>query len=330
MIDLASAPELAELGNGLSRFFALAKSKIAAIDREYDESKGSPVFTVGGKYTTRGWTEWTEGFRYGIAILHFDATGDEESLASGRERTVRRMATHVSHIGVHDHGFNNLSTYGNLRRLMLEGRIAENEWESNFYELAIKTSGAVQAARWTVRQDGGFIHSFNGPHSLFVDTIRSCRILMKAHQLGHVLMAEGDKPVSLLGARAAAHRVHREVHPSSTARAAIPTTNAAAPPTRPSSTPPTAPTAARTRSRDTPDSPPGPAARPGPCSDLPRNSNCSTNSPTTNSPPSADATPSRIHDAQGRHRHRRSLHRKHPDLRRPLLGHRRAETSSVR
>jgi hypothetical protein len=56
----------------------------------------------------------------------------------------------------------------------------------------------VQAARWTERQGGGFIHSFNGPHSLFVDTIRSCRILMLAHRLGHVLMAEGDRPVSLL------------------------------------------------------------------------------------------------------------------------------------
>ena len=33
------------------------------------------------------------------------------------------MATHVTHIGVHDHGFNNVSTYGNLRRLIREGRV---------------------------------------------------------------------------------------------------------------------------------------------------------------------------------------------------------------
>ncbi|WP_269538959.1 glycoside hydrolase family 88 protein [Cerasicoccus fimbriatus] len=198
MIDLKSAPELKSLEPQLNQFFNLAKTKINAIDAEYDDAKGSPVFTVEGKYTTRGWTEWTEGFRYGISVLHFDATGDEESLASGRKRTVDKMANHVSHIGVHDHGFNNLSTYGNLRRLMLEGRIPENVWERNFYELAIKVSGAVQAARWTNRQGGGFIHSFNGPHSLFVDTIRSCRILMVAHRLGHVLMGEGDKPINLL------------------------------------------------------------------------------------------------------------------------------------
>jgi unsaturated chondroitin disaccharide hydrolase len=198
MIQADNTPQLAELQPQLDQVFELAGRKIRAIDREYDDGKGSPVFTVEGKYTTRGWTEWTEGFRYGIAILHYDATGDEASLQSGRTHTLERMATHVSHIGVHDHGFNNLSTYGNLRRLMLEGRIPNNEWEQHFYELALKVSGAVQAARWTNIPEGGFIHSFNGPHSLFVDTIRSCRILMVAHRLGHVLMGEGDKPISLL------------------------------------------------------------------------------------------------------------------------------------
>ena len=70
--------------------------------------------------------------------------------ADGNEPTIRDMASHVSHIGVHDHGFNQISTYGNLRRLMLEGRIAHNDRELESYELALKVSGAVQAARWTV------------------------------------------------------------------------------------------------------------------------------------------------------------------------------------
>ena len=137
MIDTTTAPELSALKPSLERTFALAKEKITSIDEHYDDAKGSPVFTYEGQYTTRGWTEWTEGFRYGNAILHFDATGDESSLESGRRHTVERMATHVSHIGVHDHGFNNLSTYGNLRRLMREGRIPQDDWEQNFYELAI-------------------------------------------------------------------------------------------------------------------------------------------------------------------------------------------------
>ena len=108
------------------------------------------------------------------------------------------MAPHISHIGVHDHGFNNVSTYGNLLRLMREGKIEFNEWEKNFYELALKISGAVQASRWTNIKNGGFIHSFNGAHSLFVDTIRSCRALMLSHQLGHIFQGEGDVKINLL------------------------------------------------------------------------------------------------------------------------------------
>jgi hypothetical protein len=109
------------------------------------------------------------------------------------------MAPHVSHMGVHDHGFNNISTYGNLWRLMREGKIPFDQREMDFYEMALKVSGAVQAARWTSIADGkGYIYSFNGPHSLFVDTVRSLRSLAVAHQLGHVLMGERDQRIALL------------------------------------------------------------------------------------------------------------------------------------
>ena len=195
-IDFQLKPD--NLKKKLNLFWELSGEKIRLIDKNYDASKGSPVFTVDGKYTTRGWTEWTQGFQFGSAILQFDATGDSYFLESGRKNTLDKMAPHISHIGVHDHGFNNLSTYGNLLRLMNEGKISFNEWEKNFYELTIKISGAVQASRWTTTKDGGFIYSFNGPHSLFVDTIRSVRILMASHLLGHVFQGEGDIKISLL------------------------------------------------------------------------------------------------------------------------------------
>ena len=109
------------------------------------------------------------------------------------------MASHVTHFGVHDHGFNNVSTYGALRRLWLEGRLGQDAHERHFYELALKASGAVQAARWSPTFDGdGYIYSFNGPHSLFSDTIRSLRALAMAHRLGHTLLGENDERVSLL------------------------------------------------------------------------------------------------------------------------------------
>jgi unsaturated chondroitin disaccharide hydrolase len=183
----------------INRLFELSAAKILNLQKTWNPSKGTPVFTIKGKYTSRGWTEWTQGFQFGSALLQFDATGDREFLELGRKNTVAVMATHVSHIGVHDHGFNNISTYGNLWRLMREGKIPFNEHEKNFYELALKVSGAVQAARWTALGEGrGYIYSFNGPHSLFVDTMRSLRSLAVAHQLGHVLMGERDQKVSLL------------------------------------------------------------------------------------------------------------------------------------
>jgi unsaturated chondroitin disaccharide hydrolase len=186
MINIDYNLQPSDLTAKLITFWKLSGQKIHAIEQNYDVSKGSPVFTRQGKYTTRGWTEWTQGFQYGSAILQFDATDEQEFLEIGRKNTVNAMAPHISHIGVHDHGFNNVSTYGNLLRLMREGKIAFNEWEKNFYELALKISGAVQASRWTSltstslsqrsrsavaepnrsavaepNRSEGFIHSFN-------------------------------------------------------------------------------------------------------------------------------------------------------------------------
>jgi hypothetical protein len=184
----------------LRRLFELSGQKIERLERRWNPAQGTPVFTVKGQYGSRGWTEWTQGFQFGAALLQFDATGEQRFLELGRAATVERMASHLTHVGVHDHGFNNVSTYGNLLRLMREGRIPDNAWERRFYELALKASGAVQAARWTrLGPEAGYVYSFNGPHSLFADTIRSLRALAVAHQLGHVLMGEGDRPISLLG-----------------------------------------------------------------------------------------------------------------------------------
>jgi hypothetical protein len=189
----------ADLRLKIDKLWQVSGPKIMSLEREEVPGGGTPVYTVGGKYTSRGWTEWTQGFIYGSAILQFDAHWDDKFLLLGRKRTVERMAQHVTHTGVHDHGFNNVSTYGNVWRLMREGRIEEDLREKEFYELALKCSGAVQASRWSYLSNGeGFIYSFNGPHSLFADTMRSLRSLALAHQLGHVLMSERDERISLL------------------------------------------------------------------------------------------------------------------------------------
>ncbi len=199
MIAINPALEPADLAPKIRKLWEASASKILSIDSCESPGAATPVFTIGGRYTARGWTEWTQGFVYGSAILQYDATGDEQFLTLGRGRTRERMAHHITHTGVHDHGFNNVSTYGNLLRLMVEGRIPFDAREKEFYELALKCSGAVQAARWTAIPGGGYIYSFNGPHSLFADTIRSLRALAVSHSLGHVLMGEKDAKISLLG-----------------------------------------------------------------------------------------------------------------------------------
>ena len=210
-MKLTSAPSLEALKPQLEKVFSLAEAKITSLAKSWDSSRGTPVFTVQGQYTTRGWTEWTQGFQYGMALLAFDATGNKKMLDLGRSRTLAHMLPHVTHAGVHDHGFNNISTYGNLRRLLREGKIPADKdgWQEQTYATALKCSGAVQAMRWSGiapkpsphnanSVTGGYVYSFNGPHSLFVDTMRTIRILGLAWQLGHVLMHENDKRASLL------------------------------------------------------------------------------------------------------------------------------------
>ena len=188
----------AALARNVDRVFEISGDKILAIEKRWRPEAGAPVFTVQGIYQARGWTEWTQGFQFGSAILQFDATADPRFLDLGRSRTIERMAPHLTHMGVHDHGFNNVSTYGNLWRLAREGRTGAGEWEVRMYELALRVSGAVQAHRWTRLARGGFIHSFNGAHSLFVDTMRSLRALALAFELGQTLSEEQDAQVNLL------------------------------------------------------------------------------------------------------------------------------------
>lgn len=200
MIRLDPAVSAASLQPQVERLFELSAAKIRLIDKAWDPNSGSPVFTVNGRYTAQQWTEWTQGFLYGSALLQFDATGEPWFLDYGRRNTVERMAAHLTHFGVHDHGFNNVSTYGNLLRLGKQKKFELQPFETEFYKLALKVSGAVQASRWTAIHDGrGYIYSFNGPQSLFVDTLRSLRVLALAHRLGHVLLKENDRRVSLLG-----------------------------------------------------------------------------------------------------------------------------------
>ena len=114
MIQINNNIKIEDLKEKINQLWTLSGEKIIRIASEYDETHGAPVFTVNGKYATRGWTEWTHGFQFGSAILQFDAVDDTQFIDLAKRQVLDKMATHVSHTGVHDHGFNNLSTYGPL------------------------------------------------------------------------------------------------------------------------------------------------------------------------------------------------------------------------
>ena len=200
MIRINSNLTPARLLPKINRLWTVSATKIESIEKSNPPHAAAPVYTSDGCYTTRGWTDWTRGFQHGSSLLQFDATDDSAFLKLGRRRTIEDMPGHLTHVGVHDHGFNIISTYGNLWRLGREGRLPDTEPSESYLELALKVSGAVQAARWAaVRGGGGYIYSFNGPQSLFIDTMRSCRVLAVAHLLGHTLSGEQDQSISLLG-----------------------------------------------------------------------------------------------------------------------------------
>lgn len=179
-------------------FLPVARHKVGVLFENWAKQDTAPVFTHAGKYRSWGWTEWTRGFLFGMPVILSEMTGDF-SLLDNVRMNIHKLDSYLTHTGVHDHGFNIFSSYGHLWRMGSQKMYPCTSEELTCYQLALRVSGAVQAHRWTKIEDGtGFIHSFNGAHSLFVDTIRTCRILELAWVLGQVFKTEGDEEVSLL------------------------------------------------------------------------------------------------------------------------------------
>jgi len=66
-----------DLRNAISKFIEIASGRVMYLNKNWDPQSGSPVFTRAGKYTSRGWTDWTQGFQFGMALLLFDLTGEK-------------------------------------------------------------------------------------------------------------------------------------------------------------------------------------------------------------------------------------------------------------
>jgi len=91
MIETDSSLTPASLRRDLEHLFQVSEAKIFAIEKRWRSRRGSPVHTVRGRYVPRGWTDWTQGFRFGSALLQYAATGDRKVLKVGREGTLEMM-----------------------------------------------------------------------------------------------------------------------------------------------------------------------------------------------------------------------------------------------
>jgi unsaturated chondroitin disaccharide hydrolase len=133
----------------------------------------SPMYTVGGKWKQERelWTHWCEGFYPGIFWLLHERGGDPYW---------RRQAEAYSEIlaprrydrKVHDLGFLFFSTY--LRWYHLTGDAALRD--------VLVDAGRTLALR---RQMGGYLASFVGPESLFIDIMMNVGIVLWAGNVTH-------------------------------------------------------------------------------------------------------------------------------------------------
>ncbi|HYV40066.1 MAG TPA: glycoside hydrolase family 88 protein [Gemmataceae bacterium] len=126
----------------------------------------SPMYTVGGKWNREGqrWTHWCEGFFPGILWLLHSHTG-EAGWRQLAEQYSKPLEPRRFDRDVHDLGFLFFSTY--LRWFRLTGDPA--------LEKIILEAGRTLALR---RQKGGYLASFLGPHSLFIDIMMNVGIIL--------------------------------------------------------------------------------------------------------------------------------------------------------
>ena len=127
-----------------------------------------PMYTVGGKWNREGerWTHWCEGFYPGIFWLLHKHTGSPE-WGRHAEAYSRALEPRKHDRNVHDLGFLFFSTYYRWYRLTGDAALRD----------VLLEAGRTLALR---RQRGGYLASFIGPHSLFIDIMMNVGLTLWA------------------------------------------------------------------------------------------------------------------------------------------------------
>src|SRR5438132_1246412 len=128
----------------------------------------APMYTVQGRWNREGehWTHWCEGFFPGILWLLHKQTGEPEWRTLAEDYT-RPLEPRRYDREVHDLGFLFFSTYLRWYRLTGEEHLRD----------VLVDAGRTLAQR---RQTGGYLASFVGPHSLFIDIMMNVGLVLWA------------------------------------------------------------------------------------------------------------------------------------------------------
>jgi unsaturated chondroitin disaccharide hydrolase len=128
----------------------------------------TPMYTVGGRWNRERerWTHWCEGFYPGIFWLLHKHTGDPDWRRRAEEYS-RPLEPRKLDRAVHDLGFLFFSTYLRWYRLTNDPALRD----------VLVEAGRTLALR---RQKGGYLASFIGPQSLFIDIMMNVGIILWA------------------------------------------------------------------------------------------------------------------------------------------------------
>ncbi|HVR72689.1 MAG TPA: hypothetical protein VMT52_00080, partial [Planctomycetota bacterium] len=173
------APSLALLETARAAV-SFAEAQLARTLKTWPPDAPAPVHTREGKWhrPRELWTDWTSGFLAGQLWILAELTG-ERRWREAAEAASRRLEPRRFDRDVHDLGFIFLSSHGRW----LDALAVDDPLRPRIQDVLV-TAGTVQSFRWNRNGPDGFIYSFNGPQSLFVDILMNVRRLFEAAALG--------------------------------------------------------------------------------------------------------------------------------------------------
>lgn len=128
-----------------------------------------PMYTRGGRWKHEGeaWTHWCDGFLPGILWLLYRHTG-EAWYRKQAERYSRHLEPRQHDRNVHDLGFIFMSSYHHWYRLTRESALRD----------VLIQAGRTMGLRF--KRPGGYLCSFIGPQSLFIDIMMNVGVIFFA------------------------------------------------------------------------------------------------------------------------------------------------------